>query len=81
MTTVVRNSELADRLGISRPRVSQFVALGMPVRSDGRVDLESAAEWVLNNVIDQWSDDASPAVLAARKILWPRLADGAGPAR
>jgi DNA-binding transcriptional regulator YdaS (Cro superfamily) len=67
--TVVRKSELARRLGVSRPRVSQFVALGLPVRHDGRIDLERACEWVLNNVIDQWTDDASPAVRAAEQIL------------
>jgi DNA-binding transcriptional regulator YdaS (Cro superfamily) len=70
MTIVVRKSELAARLGISRARVSQYVQFGLPVRADGRVDLEAATEWVLDNVIDQWTDDASPAVRAARKILW-----------
>ena len=73
--TVVRKSELADRLGISRPRVSHFISLGMPVRDDGRIELEQACEWVLDNVIDQWTDDASPAVRAAEQILseiWPR---------
>jgi len=67
--TVVRKSELARRLGVSRPRVSQFVSLGLPVRDDGRVELERACEWVLDNVIDQWTDDASPAVRAAEQIL------------
>jgi DNA-binding transcriptional regulator YdaS (Cro superfamily) len=50
--TVVRKSELARRLGVSRPRVSQFVALGMPTRCDGRIELERACEWALDNVID-----------------------------
>jgi phage terminase Nu1 subunit (DNA packaging protein) len=47
---IVTKSELADELGVSRPRISQFVALGMPVRLDGRVDLQSACEWVLDNL-------------------------------
>jgi hypothetical protein len=67
--TVVRKSELVRRLGVSRPRVSQFVALGMPTRDDGKVELEQACEWVLNTIIDQWTDDASPAVRAAEQIL------------
>jgi hypothetical protein len=32
---IVTKSGLADELGVSRPRISQFVALGMPVRLDG----------------------------------------------
>jgi hypothetical protein len=68
--TAVRKSELARRLVVSRPRVSQYVALGMPVRDDGRIELERACEWVIDNVIDQWTDDASPAVRAAKRILF-----------
>jgi predicted transcriptional regulator len=67
--TVIRKSELARRLGVSRPRVSQYVALGMPVRDDGRIELERACEWVLGTIIDKWTDDASPAVRAAERIL------------
>ena len=70
MATIVRKSELAARLGVSRPRVSQYIQFGLPVRNDGRIDLHAACEWVLDNVIDQWTDNASPAVQAARKILW-----------
>jgi len=67
--TIVRKSELARRLGISRARVSQYIQFGLPVHDDGRVDLERACEWILENVIDQWVDDASPAVRAAQDII------------
>ena len=65
----VGKSELAWRFGVSLPRVSQFVALGMPVRDDGRIELEQACQWMLDTIIDQWTDDASPAVRAAERIL------------
>jgi len=67
--TVVRKSELARRLGVSGPRISQYVALGLPVRHDGLVELEQACEWIVANVIDQSTDDVSPAFRAAERIL------------
>jgi len=70
MATIVRKSELARELGVSRARISQFVAYGLPVRDDGFIDLEQAAQWVLDNIIDQWTDGASPAVRNAQEILW-----------
>jgi hypothetical protein len=39
---IVSKAELAEELGISRPRVSQMIARGLPVRHDDRVDLELA---------------------------------------
>jgi hypothetical protein len=47
---IVTKSELADEPGVPRPRISHFVAFGVPVRLDGRVDLQSACEWVLDNL-------------------------------
>lgn len=46
MTTIITKADLAARLGVSRPRISQLVAQGLPVREDGRVELESALSWI-----------------------------------
>lgn len=46
MATIITKGDLAARLGVSRPRVSQLIAQGLPVREDGRVELESALSWI-----------------------------------
>jgi len=47
---IVSKAELAEELGVSRPRVSQMIARGLPVRHDDRVDLAVACRWVLDNL-------------------------------
>jgi phage terminase Nu1 subunit (DNA packaging protein) len=51
MKPVVTKAELSEMLGISRPRVSQFVQLGMPVRPDGRLDRIAALTWITRNIM------------------------------
>jgi hypothetical protein len=73
-------SELAGRLGLSKGRVSQMVADGLPVEPDGRVDALRAAQWVLDNLNDT---KAEPTRRAARELLpqahtWNALAYAAG---
>ena len=41
-STVVTKAQLADHLGISRARISQYITMGMPVTADGRIILEPA---------------------------------------
>jgi hypothetical protein len=50
MAVLITKSELAEELGISRGRVSQLIARGLPVDPGGKVDLELAAYWVLDHV-------------------------------
>jgi hypothetical protein len=64
---LVSKSELALELGISAPRVSQFIAIGLPVRGDGQVDLAEACRWVLAN-IDPGKD--SPSVARSNAAEW-----------
>jgi transcriptional regulator with XRE-family HTH domain len=59
-------SELAERLGLSRSRVSQLVAQGLPVEPDGRVDAVEAARWVLDNL---YGLKAAPTRQAARELM------------
>jgi len=50
MSQIVNKQDLARRLGVSAPRVSQLVKRGLPVRSDGKLDLTSALAWISANV-------------------------------
>jgi hypothetical protein len=46
---IIRKSDLARELGVSRARVSQLVGRGVPVRPDGRLDRARALAWVRAN--------------------------------
>jgi transcriptional regulator with XRE-family HTH domain len=59
-------SELAERLGLTRSRVSQLVAQGLPVEPDGLVDAVEAARWVLDNL---YGLKAAPTRQAARELM------------
>lgn len=47
---IVKPSELARRLGLSKGRISQMKAEGMPVREDGLVRISEAVAWIDENV-------------------------------
>ncbi|MCJ2077893.1 hypothetical protein MKK68_19975 [Methylobacterium sp. E-016] len=49
--TIITKAALADELSISRARVSQYVAKGLPVRSDGKLDRSEALNWLHTNVV------------------------------
>ena len=50
--TVFSQANLAAELQISKARVSQYVADGLPVRKDGKLDRETAVKWVSDNHSD-----------------------------
>jgi hypothetical protein len=50
MALLVTKSELAQELGVSRGRVSQLIARGLPVQPDGKINLELACHWTLGRV-------------------------------
>lgn len=74
MATIITKAVLAERLGVSRARVSQMVARGLPVREDGKVDLEQAAAWVQSHT------DRSRTVGRAPKPVTAATAGVTGPA-
>ena len=51
--TLVSKTEFARHLGISAPRVSVLVRRGLPVRPDGKIDVDAAIEWMKANVVQQ----------------------------
>ncbi len=46
----IRKGELAQRVGVSAARVSQWVGAGMPVEPDGLVVVETALAWIAAHV-------------------------------
>lgn len=49
--TIITKAALADELSISRPRVSQYVKAGLPVRADGRLNRADALNWLKSNAL------------------------------
>jgi hypothetical protein len=50
MAERITKTELARKLGVTKSRVSQLCRAGLPVGSDGRVELQSALSWVTTHV-------------------------------
>src|SRR3954452_8591719 len=74
--SITSKSALAAELGITRGRVSQYVAAGLPVRSDGRLDREEAIQWVAKNYYMRFGGDdgARRAAVGARGLRRSRFA-------
>ncbi|WP_264047973.1 hypothetical protein [Methylobacterium flocculans] len=49
--TITTKAALADELGVTRARVSQYVKAGLPVRSDGKLERDEALNWLNRNVV------------------------------
>lgn len=43
-------SKFAARVGVTKGRISQLVAAGLPVREDGSIDIEAALAWMEANL-------------------------------
>lgn len=43
---IVNKTQLAALLGLTKGRITQFVKAGLPVRPDGKLDLDAALAWV-----------------------------------
>jgi hypothetical protein len=56
---IVTKAELSRLLGLSRARVTQYANMGMPVLSDGKLDLAACLDWLSQNVYlwnNRWLD-------------------------
>lgn len=53
MGEIVRKGHFAASIGVQRQRITALVKRGLPVRSDGRIDVEQALEWMRANVSQQ----------------------------
>ncbi len=61
---IITKAQLARRLGVTRARITQYAAGGMPVRPDGRLDLAAALAWIESHV-DRSAARTPPATVAA----------------
>ena len=44
--TIITKAALAAELGLSKARISQYAKNGLPIRSDGKLDRETAVKWL-----------------------------------
>ena len=72
MSTTTK-SALAAELGITRGRVSQYAAAGMPVRSDGKLNREEAIQWVAKHHYSRFGGD--DGARRARQLVRDGFAD------
>ncbi|MFN3348889.1 hypothetical protein [Pseudorhodoplanes sp.] len=47
---VATKAEFAARVGLTRGRISQLIAQGLPVRPDGRIEVEAGLQWMEDNL-------------------------------
>jgi len=59
--------EFAKLIGVSRGRVSQYIAGGLPVEFDGRIDVARGRQWMKANL------DATHSVAAANREWTDRM--------
>lgn len=71
--TITTKAALADELGVTRARVSQYVKAGLPVRVDGKLDRDAALNWIALNNRSLNTDDRG-AVRAASLVRKARSA-------
>ena len=45
-----RKSAFAARVGLTRGRISQLITEGLPVRPDGRIDVDAGLAWIEDNL-------------------------------
>jgi len=50
LDTFETKTAFADRVGLTKARISQLVADGLPVRPDGKIDVEIGLAWIENNL-------------------------------
>ena len=50
LKSIETKKEFAERLGLTQGRISQLIAEGLPVRGDGRIDVDAGLAWIENNL-------------------------------
>jgi phage terminase Nu1 subunit (DNA packaging protein) len=63
----ISKTALAALLGVSKPRISQYVSQGLPVLADGKIDREQALSWLNRNKVES-GPSGSPGVKSARAL-------------
>ena len=76
--TYRRKWEIAQELGVTRGRLSQMLKAGMPVRQDGLIDRDVAAEWYSKHVRPRVKPSATPKPEPTIELAKTGVADHAG---
>lgn len=72
----VTKAEFAARVGLTRGRISQLIADGLPVRPDGRIDFEAGCTWLENSLDpDRRAASRASTRTAARREKLQSVAD------
>jgi hypothetical protein len=50
LNQVEAKTAFAERVGLTKGRISQLVAEGLPVRADGQIDVAEGLAWIQNNL-------------------------------
>lgn len=74
-TIVVSKAEFGRRIGVTRNRVYQLVAEGLPVTQDGSVDVAKGKRWVARNLDKHRREARKPTLLTtaetrSEKLTW-----------
>lgn len=69
----VRKSDAARVFGVSKARITQLVAKGLPVGTDGKLDLDEARRWMNENI----DPSRRESWYEARGLERPQIPDGA----
>lgn len=65
---VISKSQLADELGVSRARISQYLNEGLPTLSNGKLNREQALNWITGNIIPVDHETDRGTVRASRLL-------------
>ncbi len=59
-------SAFAARVGLTKGRISQLVAEGLPVRRDGKIDVDAGLAWIENNLDPARRNKGGAAAVTAK---------------
>jgi hypothetical protein len=72
LTTQESKADFAQRVGLSRGRISQLIAKGLPVTPQGKVDPDQALKWMQANLD---ADRRGKGGVARQSVAGPSLAE------
>lgn len=64
----VSKAEFAKIIGVSRSRISQLAREGLPIATDGRIDLAKGKRWINNNLDENRRMARKPSLSHAKEL-------------
>ena len=72
LNSLESKSDFAARVGLTKGRISQLVAEGLPVRADGQIDVAEGLAWIETTSTRTAAKRAVPRPRLAAVPRWPR---------